>query len=477
MIQEYEANIGIEVHVQLNTDSKLFCASDNAVTERPNSHICPVCSGYPGVLPVFNKKVLDFAIMAGIATNSTIHEHSEFARKHYFYPDLPAGYQISQHDKPICTEGFVTIHQKDASEKKIRLIRIHIEEDAGKNLHAPNTNESFVDLNRAGTPLLEIVSYPDISSSEEVRRYLKTLRNIVMYLGITTGNMEEGAFRADTNVSVRKRGTTKLGTRCELKNINSFKFIADAVEYEIARQVDLLDQGKLVRQETRSWDTKEHKTVPLRTKEEAADYRYFADPNLPIIKVAPKHIEEIRATLPELPDAKARRLASTYNLSPYEIEILINDAALCDYFEDATTHTSSKALINWVLRDLLKLIKDQKITPAAAKITPQYLGELLELIEKGTINSRTAQELFGQSATTGKSPQQLVREQGLEQVSSPEELGSIIKEIIAANPQQTEQYKAGKEKLFGFFVGAVMKKTQGKGNPQLINELLKKHLS
>ena len=339
MIHEYETNIGIEVHTQLSTDSKLFCCSDNAITQTPNTNICPICTGYPGVLPVFNKKVLDYAIMAGIATHSTIHEKSEFARKHYFYPDLPSGYQISQHDKPICTEGLVTIHLKDGSEKKIRLIRIHIEEDAGKNLHAPDTNESFVDLNRAGTPLLEIVSYPDLSSTQEVKLYLKTLRNILMYLGITTGNMEEGAFRADTNISVRRRGQTKLGTRCELKNINSFKYISDAVEYEIARQVNLLEHSKIVKQETRSWDTKKHKTVILRAKEEAADYRYFPDPNLPIIIVKHEEIEAIRKQLPELPDAKAMRLATAYNLSAYEIEILINDTGLCDYFEAAATHT------------------------------------------------------------------------------------------------------------------------------------------
>lgn len=474
---DYEMDIGIEVHVQLKTKSKIFCTTSNGSCTEPNSQLCPICAGHPGVLPVLNGAVVKAALQAALATYSTVTPESFFARKHYFYPDLPKNYQITQSDKPFCTEGYVPIRLEDGSKKNIRLIRIHIEEDAGKNIHAPQSNESFVDLNRAGTPLLEIVSYPDIKSAEEARAYLKALRALVMYLDISTGNMEEGAFRADTNVSVRKKGQKELGTRCELKNINSFKFISDAIEYEVERQIAIIESGQKVNQETRSWNTKEQKTFPLRSKEEAPDYRYFPDPDLAYIAITPQEIEKAHKELPELPDAKFERLSRDYGLTAYEADILVYDKPLADYYEEATRYTKSKHLINWVLRDILKLAKDAKVELKELLVTPRLLAELVTLLDQDIINNRVAQEVFDEIAKTGKSPEEIVEEKGLKQVGSTEELEAIIKEIIEANPQNVAAYKSGKDKLFGFFVGQAMKKTQGKGNPHIINELIKKYLS
>ncbi|MGC2310771.1 MAG: Asp-tRNA(Asn)/Glu-tRNA(Gln) amidotransferase subunit GatB [Candidatus Babeliaceae bacterium] len=473
----YEATIGIEVHVQLSTKSKIFCTCSNDTSNEANQNICQVCCGYPGVLPVLNQQVVNYAIMAGLATNCTINQQNEFARKHYFYPDLPKNYQITQSDKPVCSNGFITITLENGTSKNIRLIRIHIEEDAGKNIHAPYSDESFVDLNRTGTPLLEVVTHPDISNAFEARAYLKALRAIVMYLNICSGNMEEGAFRADTNISVRKKGAAQLGTRCELKNINSFKFIADAIEYEIERQILLLESGKKVIQETRLWDTKEHKTVMMRSKEEAADYRYFPDPDLPPLFIDQAWINRIKGNLPELPQQKFERLCTTGGLTAYEAEILINEPEIAHYYEQSRMATTSPLLINWILRDVMGYLKEHKITLTDFKITPALLAELMDLIDQKVINARTAQEVFIHAAQTGQSPKGIVKEQNLEQMSDTSEIEKIIQEIIQKNPQQAADYKAGKEKLFGFFVGQVMAKTKGKGDPQLINELLKRYLS
>lgn len=468
-----EITIGVEVHVQLNTKTKIFCNCSISFAQEPNSNICPVCAGHPGVLPVLNKEVVNSAIMAGLATNCTINNRNEFARKHYFYPDLPKNYQITQSNFPICENGYVEIKLEDGTSKKIRIMRIHMEEDAGKNTHSGA--ESFVDLNRAGTPLLEIVTYPDINSIYELRTYLKTLHGIVTYLGICSGNMEEGAFRADTNISLHKPGTP-LGTRVELKNINSFKFIADAAEYEVQRQTALLENGEKVIQETRLWDTKEHKTTVMRGKEEAADYRYLPDPDLPLLEIDEAWIARIKNTLPELPAQKHERLCATYGLSDYEAEILVNDPEVAQYYENCAQHVKSKLLINWVLRDVMAYSKDNKSSLNALKITPKLLAELVELLETNKINTRTAQELFTEIASTGASPKILVKERGLEQIEDTSALEAIIKEIIHANPSQVAEYKAGKEKLFGFFVGKAMQKTGGKANTALINELLKKLL-
>jgi len=478
---EYEATIGIEVHVQLNTKSKIFCCCPNQVNKKPNHNVCPVCAGYPGVLPVLNKEVVNNAILIGLATHSDIASESTFARKHYFYPDLPKNYQITQDDKPICKDGSVTILDEKGEKKTIRLTRIHMEEDAGKNIHSPKTNESFVDLNRTGTPLLEVVTYPDISTAEEARSYLKALRNIVLHLGIGTANMEDGAFRADTNISVRKKGESKLGTRTELKNINSFKFIVDATNYEIERQINVLKQGEKVSQETRSWDTKKKVTSVMRSKEEAADYRYFQEPDLPILEISQSWIDTIKKEIPELPEQKFERLTKTCGLSAYEAQILIDDRELAAYFDEAHTHYQSDNLINWILRNLISYLKELKqdnseLEISSCKIQPKQLAELVQLIDKGTINTKVAQEIFEEIAQTGKNPSDIVKEKGLEQIDSKEELEKIATTIISQNPKQVEAYKAGNERLFGFFIGQAMKASQGKANPKKLNELFKKHL-
>lgn len=473
---EYEVVIGIEVHVQLTTKSKIFCLCSNEQTKNQNENICQICSGYPGVLPVLNKQVVDYAIMAGLATNCKITELSHFDRKHYFYPDLPKGYQITQNDNPICTEGFVTIRLENGSKKNIRLNRIHIEEDAGKNIHASD-QESFVDLNRAGTPLLEIVSYPDISSAYEARTYLKALRSIVQYLHICSGNMEEGAFRADTNISVRKKGDPKLGTKVELKNINSFKFISDAIEYEIERQITALQDGERIIQQTRLWDTKNRVTIAMRTKEELADYRYFEEPDLPLVEVNAEWIKRAQEMLPELPEQKFERFIEVKGLSAYEAGILIEDLELANYFEDASKASTSKNLINWILRDVMGYVKEHKISLASLKVTPEKIAQLVDLVDSSVINNQGAKEIFEHIAQNNGNPAQLVKELGLEQIGSADELEAIILAIIKENPDNVAQYKAGKEKLFGFFVGQAMQKTKGKGNPQMLQSLLKKHLS
>jgi aspartyl-tRNA(Asn)/glutamyl-tRNA(Gln) amidotransferase subunit B len=474
---QYEATIGIEVHVQLTTNSKIFCTCSNTITHTPNSNICQICTGQPGSLPVFNEQVIIAAIKAGLATESTLAPISYFARKHYFYPDLPKGYQITQSNRPICSDGYVPIRLEDGTIKKVRLTRIHIEEDAGKNIHSGYGDTSLVDLNRAGTPLLEIVTEPDIANAYEAREYLKALRLIVQYLNICSGNMEDGAFRADTNISVRKKGQAQLGTKCELKNINSFKFISDAIEYEINRQITLLQAGEKVRQETRLWDTKEHKTFVMRSKEEAADYRYINDPDLPPVVVQQTVVNKIKAELPELPYEKFERLCKNNGLTPYEAEILVNDRELADYYEKAAVYTKSKQLINWILRDLMGLLKEQKSTLKECKIIPQTLAALIDMVDQGTINNRTAQEVFHIMATTGQDPVTIVKEKSLEQMDNSEELENLIKDIVIKNPEVAAEYKSGKERLFGFFVGQAMQKTKGKGNPRLITELLKKYLS
>lgn len=473
---DYEAVIGMEVHVQLTTDSKIFCDSANHVSPDPNVNICIVCAGYPGILPTFNRKVVDFAIAAGLATNCTIEKYSCFDRKHYFYPDLPKGYQITQQFEPICRNGYIMIPSEDSS-KKIRINRIHIEEDAGKNIHSDLSHASFVNLNRAGTPLLEIVSEPDLSSSEDTRNYLQLLRRIVQYLGICSGNMEEGAFRADTNISVRKKGSTVLGTKCELKNINSFKFIAAAVDYEIERQIEVLENGGIIQQETRLWDDIKERTVVMRTKEEATDYRYFQDPDLPTIILDDQWITNIKNSMPELPNEKYDRFCNV-GLTPYEANILIDDITLANYFDAAWAACKSKLLINWILRDVMGYLKDHKIAITEFKITPQKLASLITMIEQGTINNNAAKEVFELVAQTGADPALIVEQKGLKQIGSTEELERLVRDIITQYPQQVAEYKSGKnERLFGFFVGKVMQLTKGKGNPVIINDLLKKHLS
>lgn len=469
---DYELTIGIEVHVQLTTKTKIFCACKNEITKEPNTNICEVCTGQPGVLPVFNQQVREYAVLAGLATNCTINKHNEFDRKHYFYPDLPKGYQITQQYHPICIEGLIPITREDGSPKNVRLLRIHMEEDAGKNVHASDY-ESFVDLNRAGTPLLEMVSYPDISSTHEARTYLKTLHNIVTYLDICSGNMEEGAFRADTNISVRTKGAEKLGTKVELKNINSFKFISDAIEHEVERQIETLQAGGTIKQETRLWDSKEKKTYVMRTKEEAADYRYFTDPDLPPVDIDDAEIARIRAAMPELPDAKRTRFINE-GLTAYEADILVGDRGLAAYYEKARALNTGKQVINWILRDVLSYLNEKHIAPANFKVTPEKLIAIINMLEQGVINNLAAKTVFEEVAQTGEDPMAVVKTKGLEQIGSSEELEKIVKEIIDKHPQEVAELKAGKDRMMGFFVGQAMKVTAGKGNPKLLTELVKK---
>ncbi|WP_252120565.1 Asp-tRNA(Asn)/Glu-tRNA(Gln) amidotransferase subunit GatB [Candidatus Chromulinivorax destructor] len=474
---EYRMDIGIEVHVQLNTKSKIFCSCSNAQTQVPNLNICPICAGYPGVLPVLNKQVVEFAVMAGLGTNCEISEVSEFDRKHYFYPDLPKNYQITQNDFPICRNGYVMIRLEDGSTKKIRINRIHIEEDAGKNTHSDYTGESFVDLNRTGTPLIEIVTETDIDNAEQARAYLKALRTIMQYLGVSTCNMEEGSFRADTNLSVRKKDSAELGTRCELKNINSFKFIGDAIEYEAERQILAVMNGEKIVQETRLWDSKNRVSVSMRKKEGMADYRFFTDPDLALVKVTPELLAHVQANFPEMPFPKFDRYKQQFNLSDYEAEIITSDLALTQYFDALMACHESKSATNWLLRDVLGALKEQKVTIEEFKVTPDKLAMLIKFVEDGVINNKVAKEVFDLIAKEGGNPAEIIESKGLKQIGSADELEAIVKEVFAQNPHLVEEYKAGKQNLFGFFVGACMKATHGNGDPKLLQALVKKYLS
>lgn len=473
---EYRMDIGIEVHVQLNTKSKIFCSCSNALTDEQNSNICVVCSGYPGVLPVLNKQVVEYAVMAGLGTNCTISQISEFDRKHYFYPDLPKNYQVTQNDTPICKNGHVMIRLEDGSEKKIRINRIHIEEDAGKNIHSDLTGESYVDLNRTGTPLLEIVSEPDIANALEAKAYLKAIRQIMQYLGVSTCNMEEGSFRADTNLSVRKRDSKTLGTRCELKNINSFKFISDAIEYEVGRHIDTLESGGRLVQETRLWDSKNRRSSSMRSKEGLADYRYCVDPDLSLVEVSDTTLERVKDKMPELPYDKFHRYIKEFGLSEYEAEVIIADVEYTRYFESLMNAYPKKGSVNWFLRDLLGYANEKKIPVGACKVTPAKLGKIVELLDSGAINNKGAGQLFELIAQNGGEPEALIEKHGLKQIGSEEELEKIVMQVLTDNQKLVDDYKSGKHNLFGFFVGATMKATKGAGNPKIIQSLLKKHL-
>jgi aspartyl-tRNA(Asn)/glutamyl-tRNA(Gln) amidotransferase subunit B len=473
---EYEATIGIEVHIQLKTESKIFCSCPRSFGQEPNSNVCPVCLGHPGVLPVLNKKVVDFAIMVGLATNCSITRSTDFARKHYMYPDLPKNYQITQSDKPICQEGFITIQGADGAEKKVRLLRIHMEEDAGKNLHS-NKGYSLVDLNRAGTPLLEVVTHPDISTAQEADAYLKQLHAIVQYLGVSDANMDEGSFRADINISVKKKTAAEFGVKVELKNINSFRFIAHAIEYELERQLELVTSNQRIYQETRLWDSKQQKSIFMRSKEEAQDYRYFNEPDLPVIEIDDSWIERIRKNIPELPREKFLRLQKEYALSSYEAEIMIEDKSIADFFEATVAVCNNPKLTsNWILRDVLGYLKEHKIGLHESKITANGLGEMIIALEQGVINSSAAQEVFLEMAQTGKSPHIIIDEKDLKQIGSSEELEAVVKQVIEQNADSVKKYQEGNARLFMFFVGQTMKATKGKGNPVMINDLLKKYL-
>ena len=478
---KYEPVIGLEVHAQLLTESKIFCGCSTKFGEAPNQNACPVCAGFPGVLPVLNEEVVECAIRAGLATHCEIAGSSRLARKHYFYPDLPKGYQISQYELPICINGYIDI-QVNGGPRRIRLTRIHMEEDAGKNIHDLRSDASLVDLNRAGVPLLEIVSEPDIRSAEEAGSYLRTLRAILQYLGICDGNMEEGSFRCDANVSVRPEGTETLGTKAELKNLNSFKAVEKALEYEIQRHIDTLTQGGTLIQETRLWDPDREVTRSMRSKEFAHDYRYFPDPDLLPIIIDDKWIEEVKSSLPELPETRKARFISQYNLSVYDAELLTSRKDIADYFESAVkNHPNSKGISNWIVSDLFRVLKDRQLDEqfylSEWPIRPEALAELVRLIDEGKISGKIAKTLFSEMLDSGHFPNEIVAEKGLAQVSDSAAIEKAIEQILAAHPKQVADYRGGNAKVFGFLVGQIMKATQGKANPQKANEILKQKLA
>ena len=474
---EFETIIGLEVHAQMLTDTKIFCNCSTKFGGAPNSHTCPVCLGMPGVLPVLNKKVVEYAMMMALATNCTINPSNSFARKNYFYPDLPKGYQISQYAYPLAEHGYVWI-ETDGKQKKIGITRIHMEEDAGKLIHDENNPFSYVDLNRTGVPLIEIVGEPDIRSPEEAAEYLKRLHEILVYLEICDGNMEEGSFRCDANVSIRPVGQKEFGTRTELKNMNSFRNVQRALEYEVKRQQYLVENGEQIIQETRLWDDAQGATNSMRSKEEAHDYRYFPDPDLVKVVVDEDWIAKIRESLPELPVAKRERFIKEYQIPAYDAGVLTADKALALYYEDVVRLCGKpKQVSNWVMGDVLRFLNEEKRDIRQCPISARSLADMINLIEEGTISGKMAKDIVEDMYHTGKPPQDIIREKGLVQITDEGELTKTIAAIIDAHPGQLADYRGGREKLFGFFVGQVMKATQGKANPQLVNNLLTKMLA
>lgn len=475
MATNYEAIIGLEVHAQLLTESKIFCSCSTRFGDEPNQNTCPVCMGMPGVLPVLNRKVVEFAIRAGLATHCEIARYSRWARKNYFYPDLPKGYQISQYELPLCRSGYVEI-DANGTTKRVRLTRIHMEEDAGKNIHDVGSY-SLVDLNRAGVPLLEIVSEPDIRSPEEASLYLRSLRAILRYLEICDGNMEEGSFRCDANVSVRPKGTDALGIKTEVKNMNSFKAVERALGYEIERQTRTLADGGRLFQETRLWDPDREITRSMRSKEEAHDYRYFPDPDLLPLVIDEPWMEEIRVSLPELPEARKKRFSEEFGIPEYDAGVLTAQKEVADYYERAVrAYSNPKALSNWIMGEVLRLIKDEEKIDSC-KVSPENLASLVRMIDDHVISGKIAKMVFEEMATSSKAPEEVISEKGIRQITDLSEIEAFVFKILSEHPREVSEYRAGKEKLFGFFVGQVMKETGGTANPKIANEVLKKALS
>ncbi len=477
---EYESVIGLEVHAQLLTRAKLFCSCSTTFQADPNEQTCPVCLGLPGVLPVLNRQAVECAIRTGLAMQGHIASCSRFARKNYFYPDLPKGYQISQYEEPLVEGGGLTI-EVDGVSKYIHLIRIHLEEDAGKSIHGENLadpTKSYVDLNRTGVPLLEIVSAPELRSAEDAKAYLQKLKTLLEYIDVCDGNMEEGSLRCDANVSLRPKGTEQLGTRTEIKNLNSFRNVQRAIEYEIERQTDVLDSGGRVLQETRLFDVNRGVTQPMRSKEEAHDYRYFPDPDLVPMRIDQGWIARVRAALPELPDARRQRLRSQHGLPGYDAEVLTASKALADYYEAVVqAYNHPKIVSNWVMGELMRELHRYHHTPQTATVTPARLVDLLHLLDEGVLSGKIAKTVFEEMYRTGKSAQVIVEEQGLVQVTDSAALAAIIAQVLQDNAGQVVEYRAGKQKVFGFLVGQTMKATQGKANPALVNELLRHALA
>ncbi|MHB8844281.1 MAG: Asp-tRNA(Asn)/Glu-tRNA(Gln) amidotransferase subunit GatB [Nitrospirota bacterium] len=474
---KYEAVIGLEVHAQLQTNTKIFCGCETAFGEEANTRTCPVCIGMPGVLPVLNKKAVEYIIKTGVATHCAISPVSRFARKNYFYPDLPKGYQISQYELPLCEKGYVEVIV-DGKVKRVGLTRIHLEEDAGKNLHTSESGASLVDLNRAGTPLMEIVSEPDIRSADEAAEYLKKLRSILRYIEVSDADMEKGNFRCDINISLRPVGAKEYGTRAEVKNVNSFKFVQKALEYEIKRQAQILDEGGRVIQETRLFDSTKGVTFSMRSKEEAHDYRYFPEPDLVPVVTSPDTVEAIGKTIPELPDAKRERFVREYGLPEYDADMLTQSRALAAYYEEAVKLSGQpKVISNWMMGELARLLNSENKEIEDCPVRPDRLAGMVKMIESGVISTKIAKTVFEEMYRSGKDAGTVVKEQGLVQVSDTGAIEQIIAEVIKANPAQHADYKGGKDKLFGFFVGQVMKASKGKANPEMVNELLKKKLA
>ncbi len=471
---EYEAVIGLEVHIQLLTETKIFCNCSTDFGAPPNTHVCPVCLGMPGVLPVLNKNVVEYAIKLGLALGCKINKFSRFARKNYFYPDLPKGYQISQYELPILEGGGVDIYI-NGEYKRVELERIHMEEDAGKTIH--RQDGSYVDFNRAGVPLLEIVSKPVIHSPEEAGEYLRSLRRIVRYLGICDGNMEEGSLRCDANVSVRPKGQVELGTKTELKNMNSFKHVEKALEYEISRQIDVLEEGGKIIQQTRLWDEKLGITKPMRSKEESFEYRYFPDPDLVPLIVNDDWIEKLKDEVPELPREKLSRFVQVYRIKEEDARVLVEEKALADYFEEAVKgYREPQIISNWILSELLGYLNKENKQITDTLVKPSQLRELVELVDEGIISGKIAKSVFKEMYLTGKDPKKIVDEKGLVQITDKGEIERLVDEVIRSNPKAVEQYKSGKKNTIGFFVGQIMKATKGKANPKLVNEILTKKL-
>jgi aspartyl-tRNA(Asn)/glutamyl-tRNA(Gln) amidotransferase subunit B len=475
MSTEFEPVIGLEVHAQLLTKTKIFCACSTAFGARPNSHVCPVCLGLPGALPVRNAEAVRMAVRIGLALGCSIEEKSTFARKNYFYPDLPKGYQISQFDEPLCKGGHLEVTSGNET-RRVGIVRVHLEEDAGKNMHGMG-GDSVVDLNRAGTPLVEIVGAPDLRSSAEAADYLRRLREILMALGVNDGNLEEGSFRCDANVSVRRRGETAFGTRCEIKNVNSFRFVERAIDYEVSRQIALISAGKPIVQETRRWDEPSGKTYSLRSKEEANDYRYFPEPDLPPLVVEPAFVAEQRASLEELPAARRARFTSDLRVAPAAAAVLTSHPRIADFFDRAARlHADAVKVANFFQTEVLRDVKTSGLA-ATFPISAEQLAELLQLVDEKTISGKQAKELYGKIAGTTTSPRAAVAEAGLAQLSDAGELETICKRVIDANPKQLDAYRKGKTALLGFFVGQIMKETRGSANPALVNDILTRLLA
>ena len=474
--EDYDIVIGLEVHSELSTKTKIFCSCPTEFGGEPNTHCCPVCMAMPGALPVLNKKVVEYAIKAGIATNCTIAKESKNDRKNYFYPDLPKSYQISQFDMPLCTNGFVEIETENGP-KKIRLVRIHIEEDAGKLNHDEYGRGSLVDLNRAGVPLIEIVSEPDISSASEAEAYLKKLKSILEYIEVSDCKMQEGSLRADVNVSVKKKGTDELGTRTEMKNMNSFRSIVRAIEYESERQIEVLENGGIITQETLRWDDVSGKTFLMRDKEYAQDYRYFPEPDLVMIRISDEYVQKISKTLPEMPEKRKARYIEELGLPEYDANILTSSKHLSDLFERANNVCNNpKAVSNWIMSDIIKILNEEGIEADKLPFSAEQLGKLINLIDKKTISTSIAKTVLEEMTVNPKDPEEIIKEKGLIQISDEGAIKEIVLKILEENPQSIADYKAGRDRALGFLVGQAMKQTKGKANPQMLNTMFLEEL-